>query len=28
LNTRIKSISADNRVFVDEFVTRIAEQYS
>ena len=28
LNTRIKSITADNRVFVDEFVTRIAEQYS
>jgi biopolymer transport protein ExbB len=28
LNSRIKSISADNRVFVDEFVTRIAEQYS
>jgi biopolymer transport protein ExbB len=28
LNTRIKSISAENRVFVDEFVTRIAEQYS
>jgi biopolymer transport protein ExbB len=28
LNTRIKSIIADNRVFVDEFVTRIAEQYS
>jgi biopolymer transport protein ExbB len=28
LNTRIKAISADNRVFVDEFVTRIAEQYS
>jgi len=28
LNTRIKNISADNRVFVDEFVTRIAEQYS
>jgi len=27
LNTRIKSINADNRVFVDEFVTRIAEQY-
>jgi biopolymer transport protein ExbB len=27
LNTRIKAISADNRVFVDEFVTRIAEQY-
>jgi len=28
LNTRIKSVTADNRVFVDEFVTRIAEQYS
>ena len=28
LNTRIKSITADNRVFVDEFVTRLAEQYS
>jgi biopolymer transport protein ExbB len=28
LNTRIKFISADNRVFVDEFVTRLAEQYS
>src|SRR5208283_4750075 len=28
LNTRIKTITADNRVFVDEFVTRIAEQYS
>ena len=28
LNTRIKAITADNRVFVDEFVTRIAEQYS
>lgn len=28
LNTRIKSVSADNRVFVDEFVTRLAEQYS
>jgi biopolymer transport protein ExbB len=28
LNTRIKAISADNRVFVDEFVTRVAEQYS
>jgi biopolymer transport protein ExbB len=28
LNTRIKSLTADNRVFVDEFVTRIAEQYS
>lgn len=28
LNTRIKSINADNRVFVDEFITRLAEQYS
>jgi biopolymer transport protein ExbB len=28
LNTRIKGIGADNRVFVDEFVTRLAEQYS
>jgi biopolymer transport protein ExbB len=28
LNTRIKAITADNRVFVDEFVTRVAEQYS
>jgi biopolymer transport protein ExbB len=28
LNTRIKNITADNRVFVDEFVTRLAEQYS
>jgi biopolymer transport protein ExbB len=28
LNTRIKSINADNRVFLDEFVTRVAEQYS
>ena len=28
LNTRIKEIVADMRVFVDEFVTRIAEQYS
>jgi biopolymer transport protein ExbB len=28
LNTRIKSISANNRVFLDEFVTRLAEQYS
>ena len=28
LNTRIRSITADNRVFVDEFVTRLAEQYS
>ncbi len=27
LNTRIKSITADNRVFVDEFVTLLAEQY-
>jgi biopolymer transport protein ExbB len=28
LNTRIKSISANNRVFLDEFVARLAEQYS
>ena len=28
LNSRIKNITADNRVFVDEFVTRVAEQYS
>ncbi len=28
LNTRIKAISAENRVFVDEFVTLLAEQYS
>lgn len=28
LNTRIKEINADMRVFVDEFVTRIAETYS
>ncbi len=28
LNTRIRAISADNRVFVDEFVTLLAEQYS
>jgi biopolymer transport protein ExbB len=28
LNTRIKEIGADNHVFVDEFVTRIAETYS
>ena len=28
LNSRIKNISADNRVFVDEFVTRVAEQHS
>ena len=28
LNTRIKQIMADMRVFVDEFVTRIAETYS
>jgi biopolymer transport protein ExbB len=28
LNTRIKAINADNRVFVDEFVARMAEQYS
>ncbi|HKE44019.1 MAG TPA: DUF2341 domain-containing protein [Steroidobacteraceae bacterium] len=28
LNTQIKEISADMRVFVDEFVTQIAEHYS
>ncbi len=28
LNSRIKEIGADNHVFVDEFVTRIAETYS
>lgn len=28
LNTRVKEIVADMRVFVDEFVTRIAETYS
>lgn len=28
LNTRIKEITADMRVFVDEFVTRVAETYS
>ncbi|MDE1923070.1 MAG: DUF2341 domain-containing protein [Gammaproteobacteria bacterium] len=28
LNTRIKNITADMRVFVDEFITRIAEHYS
>jgi biopolymer transport protein ExbB len=28
LNSRIKNISADNRVFVDEFITRLAEHYS
>jgi biopolymer transport protein ExbB len=28
LNTRIKSIGANNRVFLDEFVARLAEQYS
>jgi biopolymer transport protein ExbB len=28
LNTRVKEITADMRVFVDEFVTRIAETYS
>jgi biopolymer transport protein ExbB len=27
LNTRIKSINANNRVFLDEFVARLAEQY-
>ena len=28
LNTRIKAITADNRVFADELVARFAEQYS
>jgi biopolymer transport protein ExbB len=28
LNTRIKEINADMRVFVDQFVTRVAEHYS
>jgi biopolymer transport protein ExbB len=28
LNTRIKEITADMRVFIDEFVTQIAEHYS
>ncbi len=28
LNTRIKAINANNRVFLDEFVARLAEQYS
>jgi biopolymer transport protein ExbB len=28
LNTRIKEVNADMRVFVDEFVTRVAEYYS
>ena len=28
LNTRVREIGADMRVFVDEFVTRIAETYS
>ncbi|HVY81217.1 MAG TPA: DUF2341 domain-containing protein [Steroidobacteraceae bacterium] len=28
LNTRVREITADMRVFVDEFVTRIAETYS
>ena len=28
LNTQIKEVNADMRVFVDEFVTRIAEHYS
>ena len=27
LNTRIKAMVADMRVFVDEFVTRVAEHY-
>jgi len=28
LNTKIKDINADMRVFIDEFVTRVAEHYS
>jgi len=28
LNTRIKAVTANNRVFLDEFVARLAEQYS
>lgn len=28
LSTRVKEITADNRVFVDEFITKIAEHYS
>ena len=28
LNTKIKEINADQRVFVDEFVTRVAEHYA
>ncbi|MDE2306033.1 MAG: DUF2341 domain-containing protein [Gammaproteobacteria bacterium] len=28
LNTRIKAIAVNNRVFLDEFIARIAEQYS
>lgn len=28
LNTRVKSVTANNRVFLDEFVARLAEQYS
>jgi biopolymer transport protein ExbB len=28
LNTRIKSVVTENRVFLDEFVARIAEQYT
>ena len=28
LNTRIKDVTTDMRVFIDEFVTRIAETYS
>jgi biopolymer transport protein ExbB len=28
LNTKIKEINADMRVFIDEFVTRVAEHYS
>jgi biopolymer transport protein ExbB len=28
LNTRIKSVVSENRVFLDEFVARLAEQYA
>jgi len=28
LNTKIKEVNADMRVFIDEFVTRVAERYS
>lgn len=28
LNTQIKEITADMRVFIDEFITRVAEEYS